>query len=204
MYRELKARAARAEKTIGEMVNEAIRCYLGRPGFGKRHSLDDLIPEEYPADNERLSDEIDRIMYSRTSEAPRGRAVIVLDSSFLIAYHNWRDAHHDAAVPVMHALKEKVWGQAPLLEYVFLKVVTVVLVRRNLAAASRVASTLLGARELNFVPAPIFFLKLWRLFAAKAPPRSVLQTPPWLPLRANTTLPSPPSTRGSWHWIRWT
>ena len=70
VYRELKARVDLEGKTIGEMVNEAIFRYLGRPGFGKRHSLDDLIPEECPAGNERLSDEIDRIMYGRTSEHP--------------------------------------------------------------------------------------------------------------------------------------
>ena len=93
--------------------------------------------------------------------------MIVLDSSFLIAYHNWRDAHHDAAVPIMHALKEKVWGQTLLLEYVFLEVVTVVLGRRNLAAASRVVSTLLGARELNFVPCSDFLLETVETFCGQ-------------------------------------
>ena len=63
-YRALKARAALRGKTIGEMVNEAIRSYLARPDdLLKRGSLRDLVPEAYPDGNERLSEEIDAIVY---------------------------------------------------------------------------------------------------------------------------------------------
>jgi hypothetical protein len=65
-YRELKARAARTGKTIGELVNEAIRCYLARPGgLPNRGSLRDLKPEAYPRGNERLSERIDAVVYGR-------------------------------------------------------------------------------------------------------------------------------------------
>ena len=64
MYRALKAKAALAGKTVGEMVNEAIQAYLARPdAYTKRGSLKDLKPEEYPSGNERLSEEIDAIVY---------------------------------------------------------------------------------------------------------------------------------------------
>ena len=64
IYRALKARAALAGKTMGEIVNEAIRAYLARPGMqAKRGSLQDLKPESYPKGNERLSEEIDAIVY---------------------------------------------------------------------------------------------------------------------------------------------
>jgi plasmid stability protein len=64
LYRELKARAARAGKTMGEVVNEAMGAYLGRPlNLPKRRSLADLRPEDFPPGNERLSDEIDSIVY---------------------------------------------------------------------------------------------------------------------------------------------
>ncbi len=44
-YRQLKARAALEGKTIGEMVNEAIRAFLARPDLlPKRDSLRDLEP----------------------------------------------------------------------------------------------------------------------------------------------------------------
>jgi plasmid stability protein len=64
IYRELKARAALAGKTIGQMVNEAIRLYLARPeALAKRGSLGDLAPEPYPEGCERLSEEVDTIVY---------------------------------------------------------------------------------------------------------------------------------------------
>lgn len=65
-YRALKARAALTGKTVGELVNEAIRLYLTATQpepVPKRGSLGDLRPEEYPEGNERLSEEIDAIVY---------------------------------------------------------------------------------------------------------------------------------------------
>lgn len=63
-YRQLKARAALAGKTVGELINDAIRAYLGRPdGMPKRRSLGELRPEAYPDGNERLSEEIDAVVY---------------------------------------------------------------------------------------------------------------------------------------------
>lgn len=62
-YRALKARAAAMGKTMGEAVNEAIRAYLARPDLPKRGSLSDLEPQKYPKGSERLSEEIDAIVY---------------------------------------------------------------------------------------------------------------------------------------------
>jgi plasmid stability protein len=63
-YRALKARAALSGKTMGEMINEAIQAYLARTEFlPRRGSLRDLAPESYPKGNERLSEEIDAIVY---------------------------------------------------------------------------------------------------------------------------------------------
>ena len=78
--------------------------------------------------------------------------MIVLDSSFLIAYHNTRDVHHAAAARAMVHLTAGQWGRALLLEYVFLEVVTVLRARRGLSLATSIASTLLAAREIDFVP----------------------------------------------------
>ena len=72
-YRALRARAALLGKTMGEAVNEAIRAYLGRPDSRARHgSLRDLDPEAYPARNDRLSEEIDDVVY-RIPPAKRKR-----------------------------------------------------------------------------------------------------------------------------------
>lgn len=64
VYRTLKARAALTGKTIGEAVNEAIRAYLARPDLLPRHGrLLDLTPEAYPDGSDRLSGEIDSVVY---------------------------------------------------------------------------------------------------------------------------------------------
>jgi len=90
--------------------------------------------------------------------------MVVLDSSFLIAYHNRRDIHHAAAADVMDRLAAGAWGQALLLEYVFLEVLTVLLARRGLDVASRVSSVLLHAREVEFVPCSDIFLAALETF----------------------------------------
>lgn len=90
--------------------------------------------------------------------------MVVLDSSFLIAYYNTRDVHHAAASRAMVQLLAGSWGQAWLLEYVFLEVVTVVGARRDRATAAAVGATLLAARELTFLPCSELFLETWAVF----------------------------------------
>ena len=90
--------------------------------------------------------------------------MVVLDSSFLIAYHNQRDVHHNAAAQIMGELMAGRWGRALLLEYVFLEVVTVLLARRGLEVASAMATTLLQAREVDFVPCSDLFLDTLEAF----------------------------------------
>jgi plasmid stability protein len=63
-YRALKARAALAGKTMGQVVSEAIRAYLARPeSLRKQGTLLDLTPEPYPDGSELLSEQIDAIVY---------------------------------------------------------------------------------------------------------------------------------------------
>jgi len=90
--------------------------------------------------------------------------VLILDSSFLIAFHNKNDVHHAAASRVMEDLLERENEQALLLEYVFLEVVTVLLARRDLAVATVVARVLLEAREVEFVPCSEFFQEILETF----------------------------------------
>jgi predicted nucleic acid-binding protein len=90
--------------------------------------------------------------------------VVVLDSSFLVAYYNTRDTHHAAAARAMVRLLAGAWGPALLLEYVFLEVVTVLLARRGTATATTVGETLLAAREITFVPCTELFLDAWNAF----------------------------------------
>ncbi len=83
--------------------------------------------------------------------------MIVLDSSFLVAFHNSRDLHHEAAAAAMSRLVAGEWGAALLPEYVFLEVVTVIAARRDPPAAIAVGATLLRAREVELVPCSAHF-----------------------------------------------
>lgn len=94
--------------------------------------------------------------------------MIVLDSSFLIAFHNQRDFHHAKACALMHRFLAGAWGQGLLLEYVYLEIVTVLLVRRDLSIATRIGRVLLDAAELEFVPCSDLFLETVETFSTQA------------------------------------
>ena len=56
--------AALERRTVGELANDAFRGYLGRhPPKRAPVSLRALRPEPYPEGTERLSSEIDTIVY---------------------------------------------------------------------------------------------------------------------------------------------
>ena len=93
--------------------------------------------------------------------------MIVLDSSFLIAFHNERDSQHEAARGLMREFLAGRWGKGLLPEYVFLEVVTVLLVRRDLATAVRTGRLLLEAQELELVPCSDVFLETVQLFGSQ-------------------------------------
>lgn len=90
--------------------------------------------------------------------------MILLDTSFIVAFHNTRDVHHTAAKPTMDDILAGKWGQALLLEYIFLEVATVLLARRGLPVAASVASILLQAREVDFIPCSEIFLDTLETF----------------------------------------
>ena len=91
--------------------------------------------------------------------------MIIIDSSVLIAFHNSKDAHHAAASVLMERFLAGEWGKGLLLEYVFLEVVTVIMLRLNLSSAIRVGRILLEAEELEFAPCSDFFLETLDLFS---------------------------------------
>jgi hypothetical protein len=65
-YHALLERAAVEGRQVGELLNEAMRSYLARPEkMVRRSTLRDLTPEPFPEGNERLSEEIDAILYGR-------------------------------------------------------------------------------------------------------------------------------------------
>lgn len=92
---------------------------------------------------------------------------IVFDSSFIVAYHNRGDVHHETAREVMARFLEGAWGDGIVLEYVFLEVVTVLQLRVGHEAAVGVGSLLLEARELSLVPCSERFLPALQVFRSQ-------------------------------------
>ncbi|MGH3132514.1 MAG: type II toxin-antitoxin system VapC family toxin [Gaiellaceae bacterium] len=90
--------------------------------------------------------------------------MVVLDSSFLVAYHNSRDVHHRAATNTMERLVAGEWGRGLLLEYVVVEVATVLLARRGLETASKVTRALLESREVDFLPCSDAFIETFETF----------------------------------------
>jgi uncharacterized protein len=97
--------------------------------------------------------------------------MIVLDSSFVVAFHNRRDAHHAAASKAFHRIVKGEWGGILLPEYVFLEILTVLAARRDLATAVSVGEILLGAREVELVPCSPYFLGAYQVFREQDHPR---------------------------------
>ena len=62
-YRALRARAVLERRTVGALITDAIRGYLARPTTRRTSSLRLLRPEPYPPGNQRLSMEIDELVY---------------------------------------------------------------------------------------------------------------------------------------------
>lgn len=90
--------------------------------------------------------------------------MVVIDSSFLVAYHNERDVHHSSAREGMERLIQGEWASALLPEYVLLETVTVVAARRGAQKAVEVGGMLLRAEEYEFVPCSAFFVSAFDTF----------------------------------------
>ena len=77
--------------------------------------------------------------------------MIVLDSSFLVAWYNERDAHHKAAAAAMPRVAKGAWGPALLPEYVLLETLTVLAARRDLSFAQTKAREILESKDVELV-----------------------------------------------------
>ena len=95
--------------------------------------------------------------------------MIVLDTSFLVAFYNGRDSHHEAAVEPMDEIIDGRYGLALLPEYVFLELATVLAARRDLATAIHVGDVLLSAKEVELVPCSDLFPAAFEVFRTQPP-----------------------------------
>ncbi len=66
LFKELKLRAQREEKTAGQALNEALRLYL-QQDRKSRKPLSKLPSFDFGSGTERLSEEIDEVLYGSRS-----------------------------------------------------------------------------------------------------------------------------------------
>ena len=93
--------------------------------------------------------------------------MIILDTSFLVAFHNASDVHHERAAGLMERIVAGEWGDVLLLEYVFLETTTVLALRRDLPTAVRVGGHLLSSREVRFSGASDHSAAAWDVFRSQ-------------------------------------
>jgi predicted nucleic acid-binding protein len=75
--------------------------------------------------------------------------MILLDSSFLIAYYSIKDKHHDDAVAIMPQITNREFGDVFITDYIFDEIVTVIAMRsKRIAASIRIGAAIKEA--LNF------------------------------------------------------
>lgn len=63
LYRRAKARAAMEGIPVGRAVNEALRRWLASTGRRRTRTILELRPRSLGKGNERLSEEIDKVLY---------------------------------------------------------------------------------------------------------------------------------------------
>lgn len=64
LYRRLRVRATAESRTVGELLNEAMRAYLARPAVASHSkSILDLPTFDFGPGSERLSEQVDEIVY---------------------------------------------------------------------------------------------------------------------------------------------
>lgn len=69
-YRRLKAQAALEDRTVGEVLTEAIEAYLEEGSAEGTGSLADLQPADWGPGTERLSEEHDEALYDGERDGP--------------------------------------------------------------------------------------------------------------------------------------
>ena len=92
--------------------------------------------------------------------------MIMLDSSFLIAYHNTSDKNHQRASEIMPRIASGEYGKVNITDYVFDETATYLAAKQGLGKAVAVGGYLLGATELIGIQKDDF-KDAWNLFKSQ-------------------------------------
>jgi predicted nucleic acid-binding protein len=93
--------------------------------------------------------------------------VIILDTSFIVAFYHDKDAHHERALELMAGIGEGLMGNPLVPEYVLSETLTVVAGRAGLATSVKVGRHLLRSEDVEIVPCTAFMREALEIFAAQ-------------------------------------
>ncbi|MBI2085470.1 MAG: type II toxin-antitoxin system VapC family toxin [Candidatus Aenigmarchaeota archaeon] len=90
--------------------------------------------------------------------------MIILDSSFIIAYYNTADNNHNKAVEIMRDLRAGEYGDIFITDYLFDEIVTVAFVRlKNLNKTVEIGEAVNSLAKIDYIGKDIFEAT-WKLF----------------------------------------
>ena len=90
--------------------------------------------------------------------------MIILDSSFIVAYYNTADNNHNKAVRIMDALETNEHGNVLITDYVFDETVTVVFVRlKSLSKTAKIGDDISRFAKMIYMEKNAFE-DAWELF----------------------------------------
>ena len=93
--------------------------------------------------------------------------MILLDTSFLIAYFNQRDENHQKAINLVKNIVDQKFGSLYTTDYIFNETVTVSLIRmKSLERAKSIGNILLKALEMIQIGEGVF-LEAWKIFQSQ-------------------------------------
>ena len=92
--------------------------------------------------------------------------MIMLDSSFLIAYHNTKDNNHKQASELMPRIASGEYGKVNITDYIFDETATYLAAKHGLGKAVTIGTYLLGASELIGITKNDFE-EAWSLFKSQ-------------------------------------
>ncbi|MGI0046901.1 MAG: type II toxin-antitoxin system VapC family toxin [Nitrosotalea sp.] len=93
--------------------------------------------------------------------------MILLDTSFLVAYFNQRDENHPKVMKIIKDIVEQKFGPMCMTDYIFNETVTVALIRmKDLGKATRIGGYALKALKTIRIEEDVFF-EAWKIFQAQ-------------------------------------
>lgn len=90
--------------------------------------------------------------------------MIILDTSFIVAFYNTRDENHQKAVGLMQDIINGKYGRLYVTDYIFDEIVTVIFIRlKNLSKTVKIGEIIKKSTELLEVERPDFE-NAWEFF----------------------------------------